>query len=98
MTLTDQYDLKASDPQDPIFVLLGLPSTSPAVRTVPNYSKPVVDMYANVCRQLMSMPFNPDARQGTLDILGPNGFPPGIFEVDRDSFPSWVPFFGGPVR
>jgi hypothetical protein len=77
--------LKATDPRDKIYSLLGLVSDEAKLGIVPDYGKTVTQVYAQVARALII--------ERDTTILAWCQQPTGV-----EQFPSWVPDFAGSIR
>ncbi|KAF2757367.1 hypothetical protein EJ05DRAFT_511186 [Pseudovirgaria hyperparasitica] len=83
--------MDSTDPRDKVYGLLGLsqedrPGTPNPTRVVPDYTRPVVDIYTDVARSLIQ-------RTHTLDILSAC-----LGSGSVSGLPSWVPDWTAPIH
>lgn len=74
----DRPWLEASDPRDIVYALMGVASDADRLGIVPNYRKPVVEVYAEVTRAMMAI--YPQYKLGY-----------SLFPKSLAGLPSWVP-------
>ncbi|KAH7348409.1 heterokaryon incompatibility protein-domain-containing protein [Rhexocercosporidium sp. MPI-PUGE-AT-0058] len=107
--ILEERELEATDPRDYIYSLLGLRTYSDMFvqigcrdpgefYIVPDYWKPVLDLYMDVIRRLLIMPQMGGLSTGGLEVLCPRRPLDNSTELNNFHFPSWVCRLGGELQ